>query len=54
MAYEKRSETITTFKKDPQCRVLLFSRVGNVGLNLTCANTVVFLVSLYAHDPIRS
>ncbi|TEB22051.1 hypothetical protein FA13DRAFT_1641971 [Coprinellus micaceus] len=43
MAYEKRSDTIKRFKKDPECRVLLFSRVGNVGLNLTCANTVIFL-----------
>ncbi|TEB22041.1 hypothetical protein FA13DRAFT_1716383 [Coprinellus micaceus] len=44
MAYEKRSDTIKRFKKDPECRVLLFSRVGNVGLNLTCANTVIFLM----------
>ncbi|KAF5309269.1 hypothetical protein D9611_015099 [Ephemerocybe angulata] len=43
MTYERRSEVIARFKTDPLCRVLLFSRVGNVGLNLTCANTVIFM-----------
>ena len=43
--YEKRSEIVKRFNTDPTCRVLLFSKVGNVGLNLTCANTVIFLVS---------
>lgn len=43
--YEKRAETVTKFKTDPDCRVLLFSKVGTVGLNLSRANVVIFLVS---------
>ncbi|KAJ3548525.1 hypothetical protein NMY22_g1227 [Coprinellus aureogranulatus] len=42
-SYEGRSEVIREFRSNPNCRVLIFSRVGNVGLNLTCANTVIFL-----------
>lgn len=43
--YQRRGAIVKQFEEDPNCRVLLFSRVGGVGLNLMCADTVIFLVS---------
>ncbi|KAF6745335.1 P-loop containing nucleoside triphosphate hydrolase protein, partial [Ephemerocybe angulata] len=40
---DRRGPIISQFTSDPTCRVLLLSKVGNVGLNLTVANTVIFL-----------
>jgi hypothetical protein len=42
---DERSEIIKKFTNDPAQRVLLFSNVGAVGLNLTVANIVILFVS---------
>lgn len=44
---EERDQVIDEFVHgdDPEKRVLLFSSVGAVGLNLTCADVVIMLVS---------
>lgn len=41
---DKRAEVLVSFEKDPHVRVLLLTtRVGGLGLNLTAANKVIFL-----------
>lgn len=40
----QRQSSIDTFKNDPATRVLIMSSVGAIGLNLSCANVVIFLV----------
>ena len=47
-AEPQRSAAIQRFKDGgrDKARVLLMSSVGTVGLNLTCAHIVIFLVSL--------
>jgi SNF2 family DNA or RNA helicase len=42
---DERNETIRRFNTVPEDRVLLFSTVGAVGLNLTVATIVVLFVS---------
>ncbi|KAJ3517571.1 hypothetical protein NMY22_g13940 [Coprinellus aureogranulatus] len=44
MPFDKRKRTIKEFKHDPKCRCLVFSKVGAVGLNLTEADVLIFLV----------
>ena len=48
---EERDQVIDDFVNgdDPEKRVLLFSSVGSVGLNLTCADVVIMLVSKGHH-----
>ncbi|KAG9308933.1 P-loop containing nucleoside triphosphate hydrolase protein [Chiua virens] len=38
---EERDRTVLAFQNDKKCRVLLFSNVGAVGLNLTAATVVI-------------
>ncbi|TFK19678.1 hypothetical protein FA15DRAFT_601103 [Coprinopsis marcescibilis] len=42
-SYDDRSKIITKFNLDPEPRVLIFSRVGSTGLNLSRANIIIFL-----------
>lgn len=42
---EERTEIVKQFNADPTARVLLFSNVGAVGLNLTIASIVIIFVS---------
>jgi TATA-binding protein-associated factor len=45
---EKRMQVVNTFNEEQDVRVLLLTtRVGGLGLNLTAANTVIFLESDY-------
>lgn len=45
---EKRMKVVDAFDQDPSVRVMLLTtRVGGLGLNLTAANTVIFLESDY-------
>jgi SNF2 family DNA or RNA helicase len=43
---EERNETVEKFRTDPHARVLIFSSVGAVGLNLTVASVVILFVSV--------
>jgi SNF2 family DNA or RNA helicase len=43
---EERNETVQKFNSDPTTRILIFSNVGAVGLNLTAASIVILFVSL--------
>ena len=45
-SYDQRARTIEKFKTDPTLRVLIFSKIGTVGLNLTEADTLILLVCL--------
>jgi SNF2 family DNA or RNA helicase len=42
---DQRNKIIEKFNTDPYARVLLFSNVGAVGLNLTVATVVILFVS---------
>ncbi|THU75620.1 hypothetical protein K435DRAFT_706785, partial [Dendrothele bispora CBS 962.96] len=43
MSYEQRAQVVTDFVRNPNSpRVLVFSQVANVGLNLTIADIVIF------------
>lgn len=42
---EERNEIVLKFHSDPKVRILIFSSVGAVGLNLTAASVVVLFVS---------
>lgn len=42
---EERNEIVLKFHSDPKARILIFSSVGAVGLNLTAASVVVLFVS---------
>lgn len=48
---EERNETVLQFHSDPKARVLIFSSVGAVGLNLTAATVVVLFVSFHCSSP---
>lgn len=41
---DERNEIVKKFNADPSARVLLFSNVGAVGLNLTVASVVILFV----------
>ncbi|RXW15947.1 hypothetical protein EST38_g9910 [Candolleomyces aberdarensis] len=41
--FEQRAKTVKRFNEDPECRILIFSKVGSTGLNLTRANFIIFL-----------
>lgn len=40
-----RAAIIRSFQNDPELRILIFSSVGNAGLNLSVASIVIFFVS---------
>ncbi|RXW12331.1 hypothetical protein EST38_g13525, partial [Candolleomyces aberdarensis] len=42
-SFEQRAKIVQRFNKDPKCRVLIFSKVGSTGLNLTRASFILFL-----------
>ncbi|KAF9491153.1 hypothetical protein BDN71DRAFT_1510617 [Pleurotus eryngii] len=50
LAREDRDQVIDDFVNgdDPERRVLLFSSVGSVGLNLTCADVVIMLDTIWS------
>ncbi|TFK17541.1 hypothetical protein FA15DRAFT_734316 [Coprinopsis marcescibilis] len=41
--YDARAASINKFNSDPESRVLIFSKVGATGLNLTRASVIIFL-----------
>jgi hypothetical protein len=43
---DERNETVQKFSTDPAARILIFSNVGALGLNLTAASIVILFVSL--------
>jgi SNF2 family DNA or RNA helicase len=43
---EERNKIIQKFNTDPTARVLLFSNVGAIGLNLTVASIVILFVRI--------
>lgn len=45
-SFNNRAKIVKRFREDPTYRVLIISSVGSTGLNLTVADTVIFLVSL--------
>lgn len=47
MSFEERSRVVAQFCNDPEIRVLIFSHVGSMGLNLSIAVILIFLVSLH-------
>jgi hypothetical protein len=48
MSRAERNRSMEALKADPKCEVLLVSlRAGGVGLNLTCAQRVYLMVSLF-------
>ena len=47
---ETMEERIRGEKKPVKYRVLILSSVGNAGLNLHCANALIFVVSLFTND----
>jgi SNF2 family DNA or RNA helicase len=49
---DERNLIINKFNTDPSARVLLFSNVGAVGLNLTIASIVVLFVSQPSLDQV--
>ncbi|TFK16514.1 hypothetical protein FA15DRAFT_742895 [Coprinopsis marcescibilis] len=42
-SYDSRAAVLKKFCNDPASRVLIFSKVGATGLNLTCASVIIFL-----------
>jgi SNF2 family DNA or RNA helicase len=45
LTYERRARVVESFKEDAKIQVLIFSKVGSVGLNLTVADVLIFLVN---------
>ncbi|KAJ2932839.1 hypothetical protein H1R20_g4266, partial [Candolleomyces eurysporus] len=43
MTYDQRAKVVERFRTDPTTRVLIFSKVGTTGLNLTEADTIIIL-----------
>ncbi|QRV93635.1 ATP-dependent DNA helicase [Ceratobasidium sp. AG-Ba] len=48
MNMEQRQKAADTFKTDPECRVMLLSKVGGTGLNLQVASILIFLSPLWS------
>ncbi|RXW12447.1 hypothetical protein EST38_g13407 [Candolleomyces aberdarensis] len=42
-SFEQRAKVVKKFNEDPKYRVLIFSKVGSTGLNLTRASFIIFL-----------
>jgi TATA-binding protein-associated factor len=51
MSFDVRNKIVLEFHKEEAPRVLIFSSVGSAGLNLSIANTIIFMVSgdIYLH-----
>lgn len=49
MSYDQRARIVERFKQDAACRILIFTKVGTVGLNLTVADTIILLVRFTGH-----
>ena len=47
--YAKRAAIVKDFVESKDIMVLIFSSVGSVGLNLSCANYIVFLVCFISY-----
>lgn len=43
MSLSQRQQCIREFRKNPKNRILIISAVGNTGLNLACADFVIFV-----------
>lgn len=54
MSFEQRSAVVTQFHAPNSPRVLIFSSVGSAGLNLSIANTVIFLVNCQVIPAIKA
>jgi SNF2 family DNA or RNA helicase len=50
-SFDGRAKIIAKFVEDPSIRVLFFTSVGSVGLNLSVANIIIFLVCLGQNRP---
>lgn len=48
-SFEQRAKIVTRFNNDSSARVLIISRVGSMGLNLTRASIIIFLVCLFSY-----
>jgi SNF2 family DNA or RNA helicase len=48
MAYSKRDEIVAQFHSSNSPRVLIFSKVGSAGLNLSIADRVIFFVNPFS------
>ncbi|QRW03486.1 Helicase conserved C-terminal domain [Ceratobasidium sp. AG-Ba] len=48
MNVEQRQRAADTFKDDPDCRVMIISKVGGTGLNLQMASILIFLSPLWS------
>lgn len=46
MSYDQRDKVVEKFKVEDQHRVLIFTKIGTVGLNLTVANVLILLVRI--------
>jgi SNF2 family DNA or RNA helicase len=51
--FENRNRVIEEFTTSQNARVLLFSKVGTVGINLVCADILIYLVRRIHLSPIQ-
>jgi SNF2 family DNA or RNA helicase len=51
MSFDVQNKTVLEFHKEDAPCVLIFSSVGSMGLNLSIANIIIFMVSgdIYLH-----
>jgi SNF2 family DNA or RNA helicase len=55
MTFQQRASVVKKFCANPDIRVLIMSSVGSVGLNLTVASVIIFLVRfLLSHSALNS
>lgn len=47
MSFQQRAKVVKMFAEEPEYRVLIMSSVGSVGLNLTVASAIIFLVRTF-------
>ncbi|RXW12649.1 hypothetical protein EST38_g13204 [Candolleomyces aberdarensis] len=52
-SFEQRAKIVQRFNEDPKCRVLIFSKVGSTGLNLTRASFILFLDQPWSAQDVR-
>ena len=43
MSFEQRQRVVNAFRTSDACRILIISAVGNTGLNLACADFVLYV-----------
>ena len=46
MSFEKREQIISQFSKPGGPRILIISRIGSAGLNLSIADIIIFFVNV--------